>query len=464
MKLRECCKLVIGNAISLLLFALLLCSCEKEDLIEGEDVSAWLHREMKANYLWLDEIGPYSQYNPNAEPQQFFSSLISQNEIKTADNGQKYWYSYIENVSKTKSDAGSVGYGIDFILYKSQDGSQYYARVKYVEHGSPAEREGIRRGMWVVRADNQALTLNNYTLLQSGNGVELKIYDGPLPIQENQLKIVELPQAEVLDENPVYKTAIIETSRGKLGYLMYNHFSTGPNGFSDKTWDNALIAAAIGLKNEGVKSLILDLRYNLGGYIDCAMLLSSIVAREQDLGKYFCKTTYHPKSSYTSLSYYLRKSPFQANLDITHLYVLMGEFTASASELVINGLEPFENTDMTLIGTVTEGKNLGSREIQSNSTSWVMHPIVAYIQNSAGFGNYAEGLSPDVYLDEFDTRKVPVWGELGTPDDALTQMAISLYTGESVPILQKGSPGQMNVSYEPVKINKGKTYDSVWIK
>ena len=95
------------------------------------------------------------------------------------------------------------------------------------------------------------------------------------------------------------------------------------------------------------------------------------------------------------------------NLGITDLYVITSSGTASASELVINGLEPYIN--VTLIGEDTYGKNVGSITLKDYYTrngdlnpdhKWAMQPIVLKIANSLNFGDYINGLPPDVSVDE----------------------------------------------------------------
>jgi len=89
-------------------------------------------------------------------------------------------------------------------------------------------------------------------------------------------------------------------------------------------------------------------------------------------------------------------------LNLTKVYIITTKSTASASELVINGLKPFINVIQ--IGDVTTGKNVGSITLYDSPTfekegvnpshKYAMQPLVLKIVNADGFGDYQSGLVP----------------------------------------------------------------------
>jgi hypothetical protein len=103
-----------------------------------------------------------------------------------------------------------------------------------------------------------------------------------------------------------------------------------------------------------------------------------------------------------------------ANLYLDKLYIITGNRTASASEAVINGLDPF--MEVIIVGKRTEGKNVGSRMYSDPGFEWELHPIVVKISNSQGFSDYADGFlpTPDYECDEANAGELT---ELGEPEE-----------------------------------------------
>jgi C-terminal processing protease CtpA/Prc len=130
---------------------------------------------------------------------------------------------------------------------------------------------------------------------------------------------------------------------------------------------------------------------------------------------------------------------------MTKIYILTSKSTASASELVINGLKPFMTVEQ--IGDVTTGKNVGSvtlydsptfgKEKRNPNHRYAMQPIVLKIVNAAGFGDYQSGLVPTY------TQKESVFnlGVLGSSTEPLLSTAISQITGISRMMKQSAAKG-----------------------
>ncbi|MGL4292925.1 MAG: S41 family peptidase [Bacteroidales bacterium] len=422
------------------------CSNEEDNLLDQEvTLNRWIHNQMKGNYLWLEEIKEAKYYNTSADPQEFFKSLISSNEMKTR-NGTTYWYSYMEKkVQSTRvSNAPRNTYGIEFVLYSFANVDYYYARVLYVIPGSPAEKCGVRRGMWIKKINSEEITSANWKLLQSGNGAKLEVYEGVLTNNIQNTRVINLGSQESLYETPFLKdTVLVGTDGTKVGYLAYTHFSTGPTGPTDITYDNQMRDVFGKFKSRGVREFILDMRYNPGGYLSCATLLSSLLIPQSKVGEVFSRVTYNPASKMSDMSEFF--SSQDNNLNLSRVYVLAGSHTASASEAVINGLMPM--MDVVILGEKTEGKNLGSVTFQDSRFDWILHPIVATISNAKGEGDYWKGINPTKGCEYNEFQSVAPLGALGTPDDALIQMALvkmGVYSSRTVSAIT--SDGILSVS------------------
>ncbi len=206
------------------------------------------------------------------------------------------------------------------------------------------------------------------------------------------------------------------------------------------------------LKNEGATELILDLRYNSGGSVNSSRLLSSMIygTNTSDL---YLKQRWNPKIEAIfdpgDLEDYFADrtgagTPLNT-LNLTRVYILTTRSTASASELVINGLDPY--IDVIQIGSTTRGKNefsltmvddpdregapyiyTPSRENQINPNNrWAIQPLVGRNENAQGFSDYTAGFAPEIELFE-DVENLGILGDINEP---LLARAIQEITGTS---------------------------------
>ena len=224
------------------------------------------------------------------------------------------------------------------------------------------------------------------------------------------------------------------------------------NGFY-AAYDTELNDAFASLKSQGITDLVLDLRYNSGGSVLTATRLASMITG-QFTGQIFAKQQWNSKIN----AYFETENPAALNnlftdkigttainsLNLSTVYVLTSKSTASASELVINGLKSHIN--VVQIGDVTTGKNVGSVTLYDSPTfgtenrnpnhRYAMQPIVLKIVNSAGFGDYYNGLTPN-----FEQKEtISTFGVLGSTSEPLLSTAISKITGTAK--MAKRIPGK----------------------
>lgn len=421
---------------------LLTTGCEQQDSPSGSEKSQvqlaneWIHQQMAEEYLYNMDVPALSVLNTKAAHEDFFASLLSSQEAKQTESGRQYFYSYLTVPTATKASTTSNSYGIFFMRYLVS-GTQEILRVLYVTPNSAAEKSGVKRGDWLLKYNGNYIT--DHTKLIAG--ASATVTKGVLSLVGNQYQVTEgdsftLQASTTIDDTPFLKESVIEIGGKRVGYLAYNSFSTGPNGFEDKKWDNELKQTFARFKSAGVTEFVLDLRYNGGGYISTCQLLSTMLGSRAVLGKTFSIQQYNP----TLESNYVKKYganhgviPFATaadvvsyNLDLGQLYVIGTQFTASASELVINSLRAY--MPVKLVGTKTEGKNVGSYEITNESKfpGLKLQPITLKIFNSKKESDYRNGFTPDLLVDELDDNQLHITlGELGNyQQEPLLQRAL----------------------------------------
>lgn len=310
--------------------------------------------------------------------------------------------------------------GVEFGLsYKPGSNTEILGFVRYIVPNSDAAVKDIKRGDIFIGVNGTPLTITNYQSLLFGanENYTLNMADPASANFTSNGKSVNLTKTD-LTENPILVNKVYAVGPHKIGYLMYNGF------FSN--FDEQLNTAFASLKSQGVTELVLDLRYNGGGSVQTATRLASMITG-QFTGKIFAKQQWNKKIN----DYFEAEDPNALNnlftdkigstpinsLNLTKVYILTSASSASASELVINGLEPHINVIQ--IGDVTVGKNVGSVTLYDSPTfgkenrnprhRYAMQPLVLKIVNSVGFGDYFNGLQPDFLLKE-SVRKL---GELG---------------------------------------------------
>ena len=457
------------NKISiLLLFVLSLAfiSCEDQhdnDVPARLEVQDFVWKGMNLYYLWQEEVPDLAddrfanQTELNAfldgydDPAALFQHLRVS---PTIDRFSAIFsdYTVLEGVlsGTTKNN------GVDFELrYKPGSTTDLFGWVRYILPNSDASGKPIARGDIFYAVDGTPLTINNYQTLLAPETYMLNLADYDNGNITPNGESISLTKA-VYSENPVLVNTVIDSGTHKIGYLMYNGFY--PN------YEGQLNNAIGMLQAAGITELVLDLRYNSGGSVDTATRLASMITG-QFTGQLFAKEQWNSKAQ----EYFETQNPgalinnFTAslgsgaginNLNLNKVYILTTRATASASELVINGLAPY--IDVVQIGNNTIGKNVGSitlydspdfgREGRNPDHTWAMQPIVLKIVNKDGFGDYQEnGLAPDYPLLE-DLGNLDV---LGSTTEPLLSTAIGLITADGRKI--KHSPGKQ---FRPFKDSK----------
>lgn len=438
-------------------------SCQDNDDIGAPaylEVNDFIWKGLNLYYLWQadvpnladDKFKTQTQLNNflsgYPQPENLFESLLykpaSLNPAEeTVDRFSWIVDDYLELEGQLQGTTNNNG--VDYVLYKRENSDEIFGVVRYIIANSDASTKNIKRGDFFTGVNGTQLSLSNYQALLSGSNndytLNLADYNGGA-ITPNG-KSIPLTKT-VLDENPILVNKVIVSGSHKIGYLMYNGFYAN--------YDTQLNNAFGALKSQGITDLVLDLRYNRGGSIQTATRLASMITG-QFTGQIFAKQQWNAKIE----SYFAANDPESLknlftdkmgttainSVGMTKIYILTSTNTASASELVINGLKP--HIGLVQIGDVTKGKNVGSvtlydsptfgKEKRNPNHRYAMQPIVLKIVNSAGFGDYQSGLDPNFTLKE----TVSNLDVLGSPTEPLLSLAIGKITGTAR--MKQSTPG-----------------------
>ncbi|MFD2571492.1 S41 family peptidase [Spirosoma soli] len=396
--------------------AFLMASCKKDpevnpsdgSTVSNQEVNNWILSTMRDWYYWNDKIPA----NPDESlaPKDFFDSIL----YKFSEHPDGDRFSWIEESAEqlqAELSGESKTAGFDFNLYRTQQNSDnIVGSVLYVLPNSPAAQAGLKRGDIFYSIDGQRLTVGNYEQLLGASG-DTHSYgfanfdaSGKL-VETNTTKQIT---SVVFQEDPVYKDSVYTIGGKTIGYLVYNQFVPGPNGSATRTYDQKVDAIFSKFKASGVNELVLDLRYNPGGDVQSAVNLASSISPVATNSTVFAKFEYNKsimdylrsEGVANQLNYNFRAKASNIGANLSRVFVLTTGRTASASELIINGLKPFMN--VVTIGDTTVGKNVGSQTFTDTTgrIKWGMQPIVIKIFNSKGQSDYTGGFAPNTFKQE----------------------------------------------------------------
>ena len=380
------------------------------------------------------------------DPEEFFYQTCYKHSKVVGNSSAIDRFSFVEDDYETlvNSLSGvSKSNGLEFGLARNEGSTDLFGYVRYIIPNSNASTKDIARGDIFTRVNGVQLNDANYISLLFGNSdtYTLGMADISGTVVTDNDKEVTLTKSEGLQEDPILVAKTVEVNGTKIAYLMYNGFT---NSYNEQL--NIVFGQ---FKTAGATELVLDLRYNPGGSVNSSRLLASMVygtntselyvrqrwndkiqsmLNKEQLEDYFANKT----DSGTALN----------SLNLNKVYVLATGSSASASELVMNGLAPYVNVFH--IGETTRGKNEFSvtmvddidndyiyrsdRENKINpSNRWAMQPLMGRNENSEGFSDYTLGLTPDVVLAE-DLADLGVLGDINEP---LFARAIQEITGVS---------------------------------
>ena len=417
--------------------ASLFFSCEDNDNSRSSNrsVNRWIYNEMSFVYLWNNEMTRKPNYD--LSPETFFETLLYKRGERTGDRFSWIQENYVDLLNSMQ---GITPYdiGFEYVLYSFMAPYDYFCQIAYVKPNTDAERIGLKRGDIFVKVNDVALNSTNWRNVFSSSQTTAKITFLDMETGETTEKFVQ--KMVNYAENPVFFDNIYEVGGHKIGYLVYNFFASGVNN-EDNSYDRELNEVFGHFKSAGITELVLDLRYNNGGSMNSAVLLGSMIVPDLNPNNVFVKLEFNAFLQKELVNEYGEDILIDKLIDrletgetvnnvgnsIQKLYVLTGNWTASASELVINSLEPYMPGKIFLIGTNTVGKNVGSISIyeeDNDKNKWGMQPIILRYFNKEGTADFLNGFVPDI--EEKDRReKLP----LGDPDEVMLSIAINHITG-----------------------------------
>lgn len=314
-----------------------------------------------------------------------------------------------EEYQQVFTEGRRVGYGYTLVW---TDMARTQLRVRSVEPLSPAARAGLARG-------DRIETIDGYTPADIAAGLLPPVTTPGVPrtftvvTAAGQWKMLTANSEEYL-LSPVAATNVFDVPApagpARVGYLAYNQFVTYSR--------EQLEAVFLQFAEAGVGEVILDLRYNGGGDVTMSRQLASLLGGTATLGQIYASLRFNDRQASRNM-YLLFNMPATVGTPLgaglRRVFVIASGGTASASELLINGLQPF--VEVVLIGEPTYGKPYGFVPFELCGTTY--QAVQFDSLNALGVGGFTSGFPP--------TCSVPddLEHQLGDPAEARIRTALN---------------------------------------
>lgn len=380
------------------------------------DEKMYLRSWVDETYLWFDEV---ADRNPNiVETVISYFDQLKTNEILPSGKPKDEFHftTSTEEDLADRLSAASASYGASYGRVLTP-GMPNRARILYNQEGTPSAEivDGqvqLKRGTEILGANGIRIDNLNVTSEQYNAYIDALYPDEPnitstftiREAGETQTREITITSTDVVT-TAVNKSQTIDTTTGKVGYLLLNTFGV----FEAET---QLYTAFNTFASENVSDLVVDLRYNGGGFIDIASQMSYMIAGDTNTdGKNFSITRFNDKSGNLNpvTGAVNTPSPFHSttlgfsetlpantplsSLDLNRVYILSTSNTCSASELIINSLRGID-VEVILIGPEpTCGKPFGFYSRDNCGTTY--YAVQFQSVNDKGFGSYESGFVPN---------------------------------------------------------------------
>lgn len=425
------------------------------------DENNFLRSYSNDTYLWYDEI-------VDRDPSQFatleyFHLLKTEATTPSGADKDRFHFTIPTDEWIALSQSGAAaGYGAQWVVLSGRPPRK--ALIAYTDPDTPATGEGLMRGAEVLEVDGIDFVNDN-----TQAGVDT-INAGLFPAEagESHTFLIRDPDpngatreitmvSEIVTSDPVRNVQPIPTPTGTVGYILFNDHNA-PS-------EQQLIDAVAFLESENVVDLILDIRYNGGGFLSIASQLAYMIGDTNlTAGMTFERLAFNDKHPTTNpiTGNPIEPLPFRStssggqtlpSLNLPRVFVLTGAGTCSASESIMNGLRGV-GVEVIQIGSTTCGKPYGFFPTDNCGTTYFT--IQFRGENADGFGDYADGFTPGsapapgtdpvpgcLVADDFDTA-------LGDPAEERFAAALGYRedepcpapSGVAIPGVGKTAPGQ----------------------
>ena len=411
-----------------LLIAASLTACDSGSGMQGPDAPTQCSNDNQKTYvldnlyywyLWNDMLPPDIDIADYPSPEVLVQEVTRTYGPQKPEGGPLDRFSSVGSAQADQQFFGEGKYEGFGFSWRLEGPDMRFTRV-FVS--SPAFAAGFSRGQTVLRIDGRTIEEIN-----ANEGINAALDNDTVEFEIQNLDLTTFTASvtqEIVTINPIpqYRTIAMGDGEPPVGYMEFATFiSTAHDGLDGNDF-NDVFAEFIAA---GVEDVIIDLRYNGGGLVDTANLLADHLGGFNNDGQIFTNTEFNAeRAPNNNIDYFANRANA---IDLNRLIIVASDRTASASELVINGLDPFVTGGVYIVGGNTFGKPVG--QIGLEFCEKILRLTTFKKSNAAGFGDYFDGLPVDCAT--ADDLNFPV----GDANDPNVIAALSYVEGAGCPVV-----------------------------
>ena len=399
----------------------------------------WTLAQLSEWYLFPDLLNASVDPAAFASVQDYIDALVAPARAQSKDR----FFTYITSIEEEEAffeQGASAGFGFR-LGYDTPN-----RRVFVIEafENAPALGQNIDRGAELLAIGTTEADLRTVNTLMATGGPQA-VVNALGPTTPGTTRVLRIRDASGVERtltitktefelDPVsdrYGFKIIEDGGRQVGYLNLRAFidTAGPD----------LRQAYRAFRNAGLTELVVDLRYNGGGLISIAELMGDLMGRNRS-GEVFDRINFRPSKSEENSVH--RFSPTAASIQPTRIAFIGTGSTASASEMLINGMQSYLGpANMALVGENTFGKPVGQIALDMPACDDRLRPVALKVENADGNGEYFTGLASTV--PNTCRAQDDIGHQLGDPNEAMLATALDFLAGRGcTPIAGSGATTQ----------------------
>jgi C-terminal processing protease CtpA/Prc len=401
------------------------------------DRQLWAQGVIREWYLFPETLPATLDPAPYATVQDYIDALTATARAQRRDR----FFTHLTSIAEENAffaTGASAGFGFRV----STDTAQRRAFITEAFEGAPALNAGIDRGDELLAIGDTPGTLRAVAdIIAAGGSSAVTDALGPSdpgvtrtlrvagPSGTRDLTITKADYS-LTPVSSRYGAKVIDDGGRRVGYLNLRTFISSA--------DPQLRFAFDGFRQQGITEFVIDFRYNGGGLIDTAELMGDLLGGNRSATEVFSSFVYRPEKAANNST--KRFAPTAQSVAPTKIAFIATGATASASEVVINGLLPYYGANLGLIGANTFGKPVGQVALDRSACDDRLRVVAFSSRNSANSDNYYDGLAATVTASCRAADEVA--RPLGDPQEASLRQALDYLAGRACTPISVGQTAQ----------------------
>ena len=392
----------------------------------------WAFAQLKEWYLFYDTLPATLDPTPYATVPDYIDALTANARAQHKDR----FFTYLTSITEENAfinSGSSAGFGVRLGI--TPDNRLF---ITEAFEGAPALAAGIDRGTEIVGVGTTSANIQTVASIYAASGTQgLTDALGPNTAGTTRFlrvvtggvtSVVSVAKADyaLTPVSSRYGAKIITDGGQQYGYINLRTFIS--------TAEQPLRDAFQSFRNAGITNIIIDLRYNGGGLVSIGDLMGDLMGRNRTALDVWESMTFRPEKTSNNSVHRFTAQP--QSIAPTRIAFIGTGGTASASELVINGMVPYLHSSAALIGTNTYGKPVGQIAVDKSACDDRFRIIAFAINNAAGTGNYYDGLAP--FMNATCQASDDIGFPLGDAREASTRKALDFLEGKSCTAIAGG--------------------------